>query len=85
MFSRVLGRDRPICLFCGRYRYIGHSWTDTDHRYCKDFKSCILLHYQKYILFYALFFIKNFKNQDFLAKNFQIAAISIFCYNFYLI
>jgi len=47
----------------------------------KSFKSCFLLHYQKRNVFYALTFFKNFKNQDLWAKFFQIAAISIFCYD----
>jgi len=53
---------------------------DTD--ISKIFKFCFLLHYQKYNVFYALRFFKNFKNQDLLAKIFQIVAISIFCYDF---
>jgi len=24
-------RDRPIWLFWGRYRHIGHSWTDSQY------------------------------------------------------
>jgi len=30
----------------------------------KIFKSCFLLHYQKYYAFYALPFFQNFKNRD---------------------
>jgi len=30
----------------------------------KIVKSCFLLHYQKYSVFYALPFFRNFKNQD---------------------
>ena len=66
-------RDWPMWIFWGRCRYIGHSWTDTD--ISKIFKSCFLLHYQKYNVFYALPFFKNFKNQDLWAEIFQIAAI----------
>jgi len=44
------------------------------------FKSCFLLHYQKYNVFYALLFYKNFKNQDLRAENFQTREISTFCY-----
>jgi len=29
--------DQPIWPFWGRYRYIGHSWTNTDNRYFKNF------------------------------------------------
>jgi len=46
----------------------------------KIFKSCFLLHYQKYNAFYTLLFFINFKNQDLWAKIFQTAAISIFFY-----
>ena len=48
----------------------------------KIIKSCFLLHYQKYNVFYALPFFKIFRNQDLWVKNFQIVAISIFCYEF---
>ena len=30
----------------------------------KILKYCFLLHYQKYNVFYAVLFLKNFKNQD---------------------
>jgi len=42
------------------------------------FKSCFLLHYQKYDVFYALPFFQKLKNQDLQAKIFEIAAISLF-------
>ena len=58
----INSRDRPIWLFLGRYRYIGHSWADTD--VSKIFKSCFLLHYRRYDVFYALPFFQNLKNQD---------------------
>jgi len=55
-------------LFRGRYRYqyIGHSWADisADTNISKIFKSCFLLHYQKYDVFYILPFFQNLKNQD---------------------
>jgi len=38
---------------------------DTDNRFFqKIFKSCFLLHYKNYKVFYALLFYKNYKNQD---------------------
>jgi len=37
---------------------------DTDNHYSQNFKSCFLLHYQKYHAFYALSFLQIFKNQD---------------------
>jgi len=55
----ILCRDRPIWLCLGRYRYIDHSWADTD--ISKIFKSCFLVHYQKYDVFYALPFFKTLK------------------------
>jgi len=59
-FDWIFGSDRPIWLFWGRYQYIGHSWADTD--ISKIFKSCFLLHYQKYDVFYAIpFFSKTSK------------------------
>jgi len=72
-------RDRPIWLFWGRYRYISHSWADAsaDTDISKIFKSCFLLHYQKYNVFYALPFLQKLKNQDLQARIFEIAAISI--------
>jgi len=36
-------RDRPIWLFCGRYRYIGHTWADSRCWYFQNFKSCFPL------------------------------------------
>jgi len=35
----MMFRDQPIWLFWGqyRYRYIGHSWTDTDSWYFLNF------------------------------------------------
>jgi len=30
-------RYRPIWLFWGRCRYIGHSWTDSPSRYFQNF------------------------------------------------
>jgi len=51
-------KDPRIWLFWGRYRYIGHSWADTD--ISKIFKSFFLLHYQRCDVFYALpFFFKT--------------------------
>jgi len=43
--------------FLGQYRYIGNSWADTSANtdISKIFKSCFLLHYQKYDVFYAFF------------------------------
>jgi len=60
--GRVLSRD-------DQYGFLG---ADTDvlavHRPITDiskiFKSCFLPHYQKYNVFYALPFFKNFKYQD---------------------
>jgi len=51
----------------------------------KYFKSCFLLHFKKYNVFYAFPFLENFKNQDLWAEFFQIAAISIFWYDLQLI
>jgi len=56
--------DRPIWLFWGRYRYIGRSWT--DNRYFQIFKSCFLLHYQKYYVFYALPFLQKLQKSGFM-------------------
>jgi len=36
MLAKLLTRYRRIWLFWGRYRYIGHSWTDS--RYFCNFK-----------------------------------------------
>jgi len=41
-------------------------------------KSCFLLHYQKYGVFYAVPLLQKLKKQDLLAEIFKIAAISIF-------
>jgi len=43
----------------------GHSWADisADTSISKIFKSCFLLYYQKYDVFYAFRFFKNL-NQD---------------------
>jgi len=62
----VSSRDRPIWLFLGRYRYIGHSWVDisADTDISKKVKCCFLLHYQKCDAFYALPFFQPLKNQD---------------------
>jgi len=38
----------------------------------KIFKACFLLHYQKYYVFHALPFFKNFKNQDLWVKIFKL-------------
>jgi len=35
LLFELISRDRPIWLFWGRYRYIGHSWA--DNRYFKNF------------------------------------------------
>jgi len=45
----------------------GHSWADisADTDIFKVFKSCFLLHYQKYDVFYALPFFQNLINQNF--------------------
>jgi len=54
-----------------RYGFFGADTdTSTIHGPIADtdisqiFKSCFLLHYQKLYVFYALPFLKNFKNQD---------------------
>jgi len=60
-------RDRLIWLFWGWYRSIGHSWADTNisaiHGPITDiskfFKFCLLLHYQKYNVFYILPFFQK--------------------------
>jgi len=57
----------------GRY---GFFEADTD--ISKIFKSCFLLHYQKYDVFYALPYFQKLNNQDLLAEFFEIAAILIF-------
>jgi len=59
--NALLARDQPIWLFWGWYRYIGHSWADTDNRYFWNFKSCFLLRYQKYAEFYTLPFSQKCK------------------------
>jgi len=33
----IISTDRLIWLFWGWYRYIGHSWTDIQHRYFQNF------------------------------------------------
>ena len=33
----IISTDRLIWLFLGWYRYIGHSWTDIQHRYFQNF------------------------------------------------
>ena len=48
-----------------------------------NFVFCFIIKNAMYSIPYH--FIKNFKNQDLWAKTFQIAAISIFCYDFQLI
>jgi len=66
--SELYSRDRPIWLFWGRYRYIGLRWADiaADTDISKIFKSCFLLHYQKYV-FYALPFFQNLKKSGFIS------------------
>jgi len=61
----VFARDRPIWIFWGRYRYISHSWADS--RFLKNFKSCFLLHYQKYDVFYVLPFLQKLKKSGFMS------------------
>jgi len=80
--------------FIGRYLAYRSTdmafWADADisamHEPITDiskiFKSWFLLQYQKYNVFDALRFFKNFENHYLWAKIFQIAAISIFCYDF---
>jgi len=56
-------------LFWGQYQQISHSWTDrlpiTD--ISKIFKSCILLHYQKYNVFYDLLLFKKIFKSGFMS------------------
>jgi len=54
---------------------------DTKTDISQIFKSCCLLN-QKYNAFYALPFLRNSKIRIYELKIFQIAAISIFCYDF---
>jgi len=75
-FFSPAARNRPIRFFLG-----ADPGTDISaiHGPITDIsnivKSCFPLHYQKYYVFYALHFFKNFKNQKLWVKNFRIAAI----------
>jgi len=66
-------RDRPIWLFLGRYRCIGHSWANisADTNISKIIKSCFLLHYKKYGVcygvFYAVPFIRKLQKSGFMS------------------
>jgi len=41
-----------------------YGFFEADTDISKIFKSCFLLHYQRYDVFYALPFFQNLKNQD---------------------
>jgi len=41
-----------------------YGFCEADTDISKIFKSCFLLHYQRYDVFYALPFFQNLKNQD---------------------
>jgi len=49
-------RDRPICFFGADTDMSANYGPITDTNISKIFKSCFLLHYQKYNVFYALSF-----------------------------
>jgi len=58
-FIQSFKKNLSLWLEIDRY---GFFEADTD--ISKIFKSCFLLHYQRYDVFYALTFFQNLKNQD---------------------
>jgi len=69
--SHIWSRDRPIWLFWGQYRYIGHTWADSQYPIFPKILNlvfCFIIKNMMYFMPYLCF--KNLKNQDLWAKIF---------------